>query len=270
MTNIPNEDRLCSHDGACGFGDSGCRRSDTILAFEAEFDTFVDASLEWGMHDMFFRHENHVYYYKPQLQDRIDNDIEISKNENAPIQTYRKIVDYLNYEVPSLLPANITDLNWIRNEVFAKNPPGLPKFVLETPNFFKLEIECENPSNTKHIGIDDLDRPTLDKIKKDIGGEYNPFLDSYFESSIYNYDGRYYCMNPFSYKYNPDPKGQIGIFLAPDKESSKYENATINSYFFTFQRITPEQREFILDLGKLHTSPLEHPNDTIVKEYFKL
>lgn len=271
MAVIPSEHRLCSSDGACGHGVFGCRRTDTILAFEAEFDTFVEDTMEWGMRDMFFRHENHVYYYKKYLQSFIDEDNEIFKKEGKDTpQEYNKIVDYLGYEVPSLLPTPIRDLDWIRNEVFAKNPPGLPKFVLETANFFQLEIECDNPSNVRHVSIDDLDRPTLDKIKKDISGDYNPFLSSYFDSSIYNFDGRYYCMDPFSYNYNPNSNGQIGIFLEPNEESLKYQNSVGNSYFFTFQRITPEQREFILNLGKLHTSPPEHPNDTIIKEYFKL
>lgn len=248
-------------------GDDTPWRKNTVLAFEAEFDTFVDLNMHWGMYDTFFIHENHAYYYKPRFEEYFNNqfgegEIGIKKPFGEAIE------DYLGHEVPEF---KITkDLNWMRNEVFAKNPPGLPKLVLETPNFFQLKIECDNPSNVKHISIDDLNRSTLDKIKQCISGDYNPFLNSNFDLSIYNFDGRYYCMDLFAYFYNPTPNGQIGIFLEPEKESLKYENAMNNSYFFTFQRITPQQREFALNLGKLYTSSPQHPNNTIIKEYFNL
>jgi hypothetical protein len=265
MMDIPSEYRIP--------GDEAPWRTKAILAFEAEFDTFVPptSELKWGMHNMFFKHENYAYYYKPFLQLEIDNDIKVTTEEGDCRRPWlTEIENYLGYEVQAftrLLPN--PSLKWMR-ETMDKNPPGLPKLVLETPNFFKLELECDNPDNMKHICIDDLDRPTLDKIKNSIGGDYNPFLTPYFGESLYDFDGRYYCMDPFAYYYNPSPKGQIGIFLHPEYESSKYENALNNSYFFTFQRITPEQRQFILNLGKVHTSPPEYPNDTIIKEYFKL
>ena len=261
MSNIPSEYRLP--------GEQAPMRTRAIIAFEAEFDTFVDPNMHWGMHELFFIHEGHAYYYKPRLQEYLDEDCRVVAEEKFIKKSYAEAIeDYLGHEVPGFMPKS--NLDWMRNEVFAKNPPGLPKLVLETPNFFQLKIECDDPTNMKHISIDDLDRPTLDKIKQYISGDYNPFLTPYFDSSVYNFDGRYYCMDPFAYYYNPTPNGQIGIFLEPEKEAEKYENAINNSYFFTFQRITPEQREFILTLGKLHTSPPLHPNDTIIKEYFKL
>jgi hypothetical protein len=266
MTNIPSEYRIP--------GDEAPWRTQAILAFEAEFDTFVSPTheLKWGMRDMFFLHEGHAYYYKPKLQNELDIDKKcISEEGDAKRPLLEKIVNYLGYEIEafSIIVPDIT-LNWMKENVFAKEPSGFPKFELETPNFFVFKIECENPNNIKHITIDDLDRPTLDKIKKSIGGDYNPFLTPYFDSSLYDFDGRYYCMDPFAYYYNPNPNGQIGIFLHPDYESLKYEDAKINSYFFTFQRITPEQREFISILGKIHTFPPQHLNPTIIKEYFKL
>ena len=249
-------------------GDETLWRKKAVLAFEAEFDTFVDLNMHWGMHELFFVHEGHAYYYKPTLENSFVDD-DFTEEVIHIIEPFVKsIEDYLGHEIPRYLEKS--NLTWIRNEVFAKNPPGLPKFVLETPNFFQLKIECDNPNNMHHTNIDDLDRPTLDKIKQCISGDYNPFFDQKMGSSIYNFDGRYYCMDPLAYSYNPTPKGQIGIFLQPENESLKYENSTSNSYFFTFQRITPEQREFILNLGKLFTSPPQYPNDTIIKEYFKL
>jgi hypothetical protein len=247
-------------------GDDTPWRKNAVLAFEAEFDTFVDTNMHWGVYDMFFIHENYAYYYKPRLEEYVNNFDE--QEILAKTSFVEAITDYLGHEASTLIHKK--DLNWIRNEVFAKNPPGLPKLVLETPNFFQLKIECDNPNNMEHINIDDLTRPTLDKIKQYIGGDYNPFLDSKMDLSVYNFDGRYYCMDPFAYNYNPTPQGQIGIFLEPETESLKYENAMNNSYFFTFQRITPQQREFALNLGKLYTSSPQRPNNTIIKEYFSL
>lgn len=250
-------------------GDDTPWRKNAVLAFEAEFDTFVDLNMHWGMYNSFFIHETYAYYYKPALENYFFGDGHFSEEIISLIEPFVKsIEDYLGHKVPEFTVKK--DLNWVRNEVFAKNPSGLPKLVLETPNFFQLKIECNDPTNMHHIDIDDLDRPTLDKIKQYVSGDYNPFLDEKLNSSLYNFDGRYYCMDPFAYSYNPTSNGQIGIFFEPENESEKYENSLNNSYFFTFQRITPEQRQFILNLGKVFTSPPQYPNDTIIKEYFKL
>jgi hypothetical protein len=238
-------------------------RVEAIRAYEAEFDAFVNSDVQWGLQDQFFVDDGHVYYYKPWLEKYLQEDIEMVKSETVdgvhkrkPI--YDQVVNFLGYDVPGMTPQ--PDLKFVR-EMILKRPAGLPELLLETPMFFQFKIDG---SYLRPLNIDNINQTSLDGIKKDIRGEYNPFLTPYFAQSLYYTETRYYCMDIFAYYYNP--KAQFGMLLDPQK-SSKYPNARHNSYFFTFEDASTEEKDFALLMGKLHT---DYPSDTIVVEYKNL
>ena len=70
--NVPDAvDRLCEYDPG---GQTGCRRTQTILALEAEYDTFVHPEMFWGYWDQFCQHEGNTYYYKDWLETNVQRD----------------------------------------------------------------------------------------------------------------------------------------------------------------------------------------------------
>lgn len=239
----------------------GWHRKEALQAYRKEFN-LIPAEVFWGLQDQFFVHKGHAYYYKPWLAYYLDDDIaqvarETINGVHIRKPAYDQMVEFLGYDVPGMaLKATIDFLT----EMVYKRPEGLPKLITETSSFFQFELEGKH---LQHLAMDDMNKTALDRISRDISGDYNSMLTPYFSQSIYYTDLRYYCMDIFSYYYNP--KAQFGILLDPEK-SVKYLDAKNNSYFFTFRDITPEERKFALALGKIHT---DHPTDTIIVEYCK-
>ncbi len=82
-------------------GDETPWRKNAVLAFEAEFDTFVDLNMHWGMYNSFFIHENYAYYYKPALENYFFGDNHFSEEMVSLIEPFVKsIEDYLGHKVP--------------------------------------------------------------------------------------------------------------------------------------------------------------------------
>lgn len=241
---------------------AGAHRVEARLAFEAEFDVLDSSTVEWGLQDQFFVYDGYAYYYKPWLEEYLQEDINMVSTETVngvhtrkPV--YDEIVKFLGYEVPGMTSKSNLDF---MKEMISKNPPGLPEFVVETPMFFQFKLDGTHLQN---LTIDDIDTNIIDNIKKYVTGDYNPFLTPYFAQSLYRTENRYYCMDVLAYYYNP--KAQFGMFMYPT-ESSKYPDAKNNSYFFTFKDINEEEQEFVKLLGKLHT---DYTDDPITVEYNK-
>jgi hypothetical protein len=133
-----NPNRLCSDENHCGEGDAGCRRTDTILVFEAEFDTFVDAAMYWGARDQFFIHNGYMYFYKPLLQAGLDED-EANRKADAKNKDDKNVMKALKKLMPSFDPDTDTPntLADIR-ALIDKKPKCLPMFVAETPHFYQF------------------------------------------------------------------------------------------------------------------------------------
>ncbi len=232
--NTPDSvERLCEYDPG---GQSGCRRTSTILALEAEFDTFVSPEMFWGFWDQFCQHEGFFYYYKGWLQENINRDT--TSSEDSRTQTeIAKINAYLGY---TLGYENLT-FNTIK-ELFTNQTPGLPALVAETPQF----IQCED-IGTEKITIDNLDRSTLNKIQSSFTGAVHPLMANVADS-LHIKDDQVYCTDVFAYENNPN--GKLGVLMIPTV-TEKYE--ANKPYFFPFSELTSEQAEVITAMGNVES-----------------
>lgn len=239
---------------------SGWHRKEALQVCRKEFKCFP-TEVFWGLQDQFFVHGGYAYYYKPWLAYYLDDDIanvakETINGVHIRKPAYDQMVEFIGHEIPGMTPKDNLDF---LTEMVYKRPEGLPKLVAETPNFFQFEIEG---NDLQHLAMDDMNKTTLANILRDIKGDYNSMLTPYFSQSIYYTDSRYYCMDIFSYYYNPN--AHFGIFLDPLENSVKYPDAKNNSYFFTLRDITPEERKFVIALGRLHT---DYPTDPIIVKH---
>jgi hypothetical protein len=199
----------------------GSYRNDAILAFEAEFDTFVLPTMEWGAWDTFFHHDGHIYYYKPHLQTLIDTNI--SERESGP--EFDAFVAGVQELIPEFTgqqfnPQSLADIRAIIDQA----PPGMPKFVCETPHFYQFE-----DVGATAMGIDDISRALLDKIES----TFTTYLPSPFTryDALYVKDGEVYWTDLVRWvpKY-PSELSNIGICL--DTEGTRKFPA--GAYFFAF------------------------------------
>jgi len=123
---VPDPNRLCSSDAECGHGDAGCRRTDTILVWEQEFNKYVTGSEYWGMNDCFFEYEDVSYYYKPFLQKFIDNDKDGLAEEVTAIK--------------AIIPGFDPDMSFANMDtVIQAAPSGMPEFIGETNDFYQFK-----------------------------------------------------------------------------------------------------------------------------------
>ena len=214
----PDIHRLCEYEPD---GQAGCRRTMTILALEAEFDTFVSPEMFWGFWDQFCIHEGHSYYEKAFLQKNITDD-SAAQGDMAKLN---ELFDMLGYR----LGYDNLSLDTIR-DLFKSNPAGLPAFVSETPQFF----ECEDVGSKK-INIDDLDRALLDRIRDTFVDDVHPLLSNTADC-LHDFNGKIFCTDVLAYENNPN--GKLGLFMVP----SVTEKYTVGEpYFFPFAPLTAEQ-----------------------------
>jgi hypothetical protein len=226
--------RLCEYDEGA---QSGCRRTQTILALEAEYDTFVHPEMYWGFWDQWCRHEGNTYYYKYWIETQLAQDMS-SRTDDMTNQSVLPHVDavcqYIGYnfhKTPTL------------EEVYAlfRNPPaGFPEFQLETPQFF----QCRDIGQTQ-VTIDDLDRNLLNKIQSSFSGSKCPFLANVAQT-LYLDGDTVYCTDFLAFEENTTAR--LGILMIPT-ESTKYKIG--DAYFFPFAPLTEEQKTFVTSLGLL-------------------
>jgi hypothetical protein len=230
-SSVPNSKdnpyRLCEYDAEAQIG---CRRTNTIFALEAEYDTFVDPEMEWGVWDLYCRHDDKTYYYKNHLETMFGDDSAVRATDTeSDIQV--ETDTFLKSFLAKTAIADINSLDAIR--LLIQTPPGgFPKFVIETPQFFQFDNLGQS------ISIDDLDRPLLDKIKNTFTSDANPLLWN-LVNRLFIKDNEIVCADLLRFDNNPTAK--LGIIMVPEK-SEKYDNS--KAYFFAFSPLTGDQIEF--------------------------
>jgi hypothetical protein len=227
-----NTFRLCEYDTESQIG---CRRTSTILALEAEYDTFVDPEMYWGYWDEFCRHDGNTYYYKDWMKTNVQRDqSELSKDsDNTALSTHiSKVVSFLGAGFHEGVTVEFVQ------DLFANPPAGFPTLVIETPQFYQC-IDL----GTDVISIDSLDKALLTKIQNTFTDNINPLLAD-LTDKLYLVDDKVYCCDYLSFENNPTAK--LGVLMIA-KDTSKYVSG--NAYFFPFAPLTPEQQDFVTSMA---------------------
>lgn len=208
---VPDPNRLCSEDMDCGLGDSVCRRSDTILAWESENPgTFLSPNLVWGARDQFFILDGTINYYKPYIQFLLD-DINQALQTDTSSTDFQQFITSLRAIVPEIDP---TDCPHTFNEVMAiieSEPKGMPKFIKQTDNFLVFEdVTGELITETN------IDAATLDLIAATFTSDYTlPYMDPC--DTLYLKDGKVYWTDILRWCKPNSPSLRAGIILLGDK-----------------------------------------------------
>lgn len=225
-------ERLCEYDEGA---QSGCRRTQTILALEAEYDTFVSPEMFWGYWDQFCQHEGHSYYYKGLISVSIQRDQDVVESDQTN-STLLSHIEVVNARLGKNYHSVVTE-EYVRN-LFINPPGGFPKLTLETPQFFQC-IDL----GTDIITVDTLDRNLLNKIRDTFTSNVNPLLTD-LSNKLHLVNGNVYCSDYTKFEDNPSNK--LGVLMIP-KETEKYTAG--NAYFFPFEPLTTEQQTFITSLA---------------------
>lgn len=224
--------RLCEYDTESQIG---CRRTSTILALEAEYDTFVDPEMYWGYWDEFCRHDGHTYYYKDWLKTNVERDQTAlsSDNGNTALAPHiDKVVAVLGPQFHSGVTVDFV------KGLFANPPAGFPTTVLETPQFYQC-IDL----GTHVINIDDMDKTLLTKIQNTFVDAINPLLAD-LTDKLYLVGDKVYCCDYLSFETNSNTK--LGVMMIA-KDTNKYVSG--NAYFFPFAPLTQEQQDFVTSMA---------------------
>jgi hypothetical protein len=225
-------ERLCEYDEGA---QSGCRRTQTMLALEAEYDTFVSPEMFWGHWDLFCQHEGHSYYYKDWIKTNIQYDQTDVSNDSTNGELLAQIEN-----VNAFLGNNIhsgPSLEFVEG-LFATPPAGFPTVLLSTPQFYQC-IDL----GTNVISIDDVDAELLVKIKNTFTDNINPLLTD-LSNKLHLVGDNIYCCDYLSFETNPNAK--LGVLMTVH-ESEKYTVG--NACFFPFAPLTAEQQQFITSLA---------------------
>lgn len=218
--------RLCEYDED---GQSGCRRTQTILALEEDYNIFVSPEMRWGYWDLFCAHENLMFYDRNFLSYNMELE-QGEMEEDTP--EFHAIVEEVNQYAGRPW---VTYTEERLYDLIHSGVKGLPKFIpsMETERFYC----CENVG-TNMVTAQNITRHTLDIIQSSFTDDTNPFLMD-VEGSIYIKGGKAYCTNPFVFNINPNAK--LGIMLED----------TVNEkmLFFPFKPLTEEQEDFVTKLA---------------------
>ena len=230
----PVVERLCEYDESSQIG---CRRTKTMFALEADFDTFVDGAMYWGNWDLFCQHEGHTYFHKDWIKENIkrDQDALAADSGNATLNAH--VTTVLSHFGPSF-HSGVT-YETVAG-MFKNNPAGFPTLTIETPNFFQC-IDL----GTDVITIDQLDRALLTKIKNTFVDDINPLLAD-LTNRLYLKDDKVYCADYLAFEQNASNK--LGVLMIA-KGSEKYTEG--NAYFFPFNTLTAEQETAVRSLALL-------------------
>ena len=220
--------RLCSPDGMCGHGDAGCRRSDTILKWESEnSEQYLPADLQWGARDLFFFHQDKLWYDKSYLETLIAEDL---STRSADLVSNTEYINFLDtFKVwPTEDTIGADSLEEIRTMIGTR-PQGLLTFIEETDNFFVFE----NPGLTL-VTADTINKTTIN------------IVNSCFQSSW-----RFDCFDPADCLYIHDGKAYWTDLLRWGSAKSDILQLGISLLnidrlvFFPFTPLTAEQRDII-------------------------
>jgi hypothetical protein len=219
--------RLCEYDVGA---QSGCRRTQIILALEAEFDTFAHPEMEWGFADQLCRHEGFIYYNKAKLTWLFNDDARVKAedaenglHENPDWITSRGYTDsYAGYRlIENEAP------NW--HNTFDVKPAGFPTVTIETPQFY----QCEDILAGELVTAENITKEKLNIIQSSFTSDWHPLTNN-LTNSLYILDGKAYCVDALSFENHPAIK--LGVSLT---------NAEGNVVFFAFSTLTTEQVNFV-------------------------
>lgn len=219
-------DRLCEYDED---NQSGCRRTETMLALEQTYNVYVLPEMRWGYWDLFCEHDDKLYYDREWLQWNITEDeAEALTNSDELNSQLTQINDYAGR---TSCQVSIDDVyNLVHSDT-----AGIPVFIDETDRFFRFANV-----GTDLVTIDNITRERLDIIRNSFTSDMNPLLMN-AEGNIYIKDGQAYCTNLLTFTMNPNAK--LGLMLE-DTNSDK-----IN--FYPFEELTAEENTFVATLSQV-------------------
>jgi hypothetical protein len=226
-------DRLCEYTEST---QAGCRRTQTILALEAEFDTFAHPEMQWCRLDHWCRHEGHIYYYKYMIEKltTVDDANLEDDFENSNFAVHHAVVE--QNLGSKFRQTTLEDVS----KFFRNSPVEFPKLQTETLQFF----QCEDVGNN-HVSIDNLNRDILNTIQQTFTSNITPLFAN-LSDSLYLFEDKIYCTDFLAYGETELPG--LGVLMIPT-ESEKYEVG--NAYFFPFSDLTEEQAALITSIGLL-------------------
>lgn len=220
-------DRLCEYEEE---GISGCRRTQTMLALEEQYETFVSPEMRWGYWDLFCEHNGLLYYDRNQLNDIIANDLASAEADvdNVELQEYIRDVNAKSGRTWYLYTKEKLD------ELVKSDTRGLPVYVDETDRFYRFE----------DVGVDmltaqNMTKEKLDIIRETFTDDVNPLLMD-LEGSIYFKDSQAYCTNFFLFNENPNAK--LGAMIE-DLEENVMK-------FFPFEPLTDDEKDFVVRIAQ--------------------
>jgi hypothetical protein len=214
-----------------------CRRTNTILALEAEYDTFVSPEMYWGAIDEFCQHDSHTYVYKDWIKENVATDVQQRKNDGSKYNSYMSsVTSYLGY----VLGGEDTLTYEAVRDILLAQPAGFPQVTLETPQFF----QCEDVGQHR-VSIDEVDQNFLTIVKSTFNDDVHPLMAD-LNGRLYFKDGKLFCTDILAFEHNPN--GKLGLLINPTT-SEKYDIS--KAYFFPFTTLTAEQEEFVKMFGKV-------------------
>lgn len=216
-----------------------------IARYEVEFNTTVVEEI--SLCQSFFRHNGHLFYYKPYLEYEITKDnanIQADLSNTTRQQNLAAVQAYLGLTVAPGASASPVSLSEIK-QIIDSAPAGMPPFVQETENFYQFVDVCD-----KAITIDDIDRVMLDRIAATFTGNSTVYYSD-LATGLYEKDGNLYFAKLQEWKKNPQKK--IGIFVNPEFDSVKYPSGANNSYFLAYAPLTQDELTFVNQLNGVLT-----------------
>ena len=224
-------------------------RREILLAFEAEFDTFVHPFTSWGgngSNRSFFIHEGAMFYYKPQLEKNIaERASEKAVDEQDPIyQDWLQLIDQI---IPGFNPRDfsIYSLSDVRSVITAQ-PNGMPQFIGETPHFYQF---VGVTPGARGLIIDDLTRKILDQIKIDFRNSIKPHPFKPYDDHLYFNEGKFLWTDLETWTTHRLANDLfLGISFQPKEATIQYPSAVNNTYFFAFDNPatwTEEQKQLV-------------------------
>jgi len=207
-------------------------REKIIAQFEGDFDTKLSPYLKWGVDDLYFVHENYMYYSKHRLLSVISEELtlQLQDRDDSEQQEYLNAVyNHLGHD-PYIIKG-IEELQFL----FHNNIPGMPPLVKETKNFFICnDIVCEPIDHTN------IDEEVIALCKGTFFDDYNPLLNDMGEG-LFKRKRRMYFTNVLFYEYNPN--GKLGMFLCESKDNI--------AHFFAFDDLELDDETLVDNVLKL-------------------
>lgn len=257
----PNPDRLCSPGNECGHGDAGCRRTDTILAWEAENPgQYIPADLSWGTGDLYFKHDAKLFYDKLHLQSKFDKEYASMVAYHSADGTKSILADIENIDPSYVSVFNVIvkkDLDFIRR-IIKSRPAGLPPFIKETDRFFVFKDVTGN-----QVNAETLDQNMLQKIYDTFvtGNQsnffcfgYEPVVDLFFHYYLKSDKLFFTDLNYWIECTTPEAKRMATMGL-----TIEYDDAIVFHPFKSESDLSSQERELLYFFGEQVSSEMDKP-----------